>query len=97
MRSDEFKLVYYIGQQEGELYDLRNDRDELWNRWSDLSYSDTKQGLMLDLLDWLASSNYWNAGYRRARTRQYRMRWPTEQDVNLHGRPDILNQFTNKW
>lgn len=33
MRSKTHKLVYYIGQEEGELYDLASDPGELWNLW----------------------------------------------------------------
>ena len=93
MRSDRFKLVYYIGQEEGELYDLRQDRDELWNLWSDSAYQEVKRELLLRLLGWLASSTYWNAGYKRDRARQYLMRWPTGEDVNLHGRPSVPKPF----
>ena len=35
LRTREHKMVYYIGQQEGELYDLIHDPDELYNRWND--------------------------------------------------------------
>ena len=35
----------------------------------------------LRLLSWLATSwTYYNAGYRRARSRHYKMRWPREED-----------------
>ena len=50
-------------------------------------------------LDRLSSSTYWNAGYRhrRARTTNFLMRRPTEQDVNLHGRPSVENPFPKTW
>ena len=35
MRSADHKLVYYIGQEAGELYDLQADRHELDNLWND--------------------------------------------------------------
>ena len=97
MRSEEYKLVYYIGQEAGELYDLRQDKDELWNLWSDLSYREIKHQLLVRLLDWLANSNYWNAGYRRNRARHYTMRWPMADNVTLHGRASVPNQFTRRW
>ena len=97
MRSAECKLVYYIGQEAGELYDLREDRHELWNRWDDPAYAGIKGQLLARLLDWLASSTYWNAGYRRARSTDYRMRWPTEANVNLHGRVSVENPFPQEW
>jgi hypothetical protein len=91
--GDRFELVSYIGQEEGELYDLRQDPDELWNLWSDPAYDEVKRELTLRLLEWLASSTYWNAGYKRDRARQYLMRWPTGEDVNLHGRPSVPKPF----
>ena len=86
MRSSDHKLVYYIGQAEGELYDLRQDPDELYNRWSDAGHAEVKNRMLARLLEWMATSNYYNAGYKRNRQRQYAMRWPGEGDASLHGR-----------
>ena len=86
MRSPTHKMVYYIGQEIGELYDLQADPDELWNKWDDLDCADVKNKMQQDLLAWLATSNYYNAGYKRNRARQYPMRWPTKDDAALHGR-----------
>jgi arylsulfatase A-like enzyme len=97
MRGQRFKLVYYIGQEQGELYDLERDPHELWNLWDDPAHREVKQGLLLRLLDWLAGSTYWNAGYKRTRERETLMRWPTAEDVNLHGRPSIENAFRSRW
>jgi arylsulfatase len=97
MRSLTHKLVYYIGQETGELYDLIEDPGELFNRWDDPAYGAVKVKLHLDLLDWLASSTYWNAGYKRSRARHTLMRWPLDGDVNLHGRPSVENQFVKNW
>jgi arylsulfatase A-like enzyme len=97
MRGERFKLVYYIGQEQGELYDLAEDPHELWNLWDDADHRDVKQDLLVRLLDWLASSTYWNAGYKRTRARETLMRWPTEEEVNLHGRPSIGNSFRDRW
>ena len=36
-------------------------------------------------MEWLAASNYWHSGYKRDRSTQYTMRWPTEVNVNLQG------------
>ena len=85
MRSTTHKLVYYIGQEAGELYDLQADPHELHNLWSDSNYNEVKQQMHRDLLEWLATSNYYNAGYKRNRARQYPMRWPTEDDAILKG------------
>ena len=85
MRSQDHKLVYYIGQEEGELYDLRKDPGELQNLWSNTGYADVRDRLRLRLLEWVTTSNYYNAGYKRNRARQYAMRWPSEGDASLHG------------
>ena len=83
MRSTTHKLVYYIGQEEGELYALEEDPHELFNRWDDLDYAETKTKLLVDLLAWLAGSTYWNAGYKRTRARHTRMRWPMPDSGGL--------------
>ena len=38
------------------------------------------------LLQWLAASTYWHAGYRQTRNPRYNMRWPREEDMGLSGR-----------
>ncbi|MEE2657488.1 MAG: sulfatase-like hydrolase/transferase [Candidatus Latescibacterota bacterium] len=86
MRTHDLKIVYYIGQELGELYNLSEDPDELWNLWEDPAHRETRDRLLRELLDWLASSTYWNAGYRRDRSANYRMRWPAPDDPYLHGR-----------
>ena len=85
MRSPTHKMVYYIGQEEGELYDLVADPAELWNRWDDDAYTGIKAKMKEDLLEWLAASNYWHAGYKRDRSAHYNVRWPTGDNVNLQG------------
>jgi arylsulfatase A-like enzyme len=68
-----------------------------WNLWSDVAYERIKNEMLRDLLDWLAGSVYWNAGYKRTRARQTRMRWPVEGDVNLHGPARFENPFRERW
>ena len=85
MRGTRWKLVYYMGQEEGELYDLETDPHELYNLWDDGEHRTRKLEMKAELLDWLAASTYWNAGYRRNRQRNYRMRWPNAQSVALSG------------
>ena len=80
MRSADHKLVYYIGQELGELYDLRADPDELYNLWEDADHAATKQGLLNELLAWLATSNYYNAGYKWGKLPNYELRFPGGDD-----------------
>jgi arylsulfatase len=76
MRGRDHKIVYYIGQEYGELYDLRQDPHELHNLWSSESHEALRTQLQLLLLQWLAQSNYWTAGYKQKRLRKYGMNWP---------------------
>ena len=39
MRGHRYKLVYYIGQQAGEMYDLNEDPNELQNLWDHEDYT----------------------------------------------------------
>ncbi len=85
LRSVDYKLVYYIGQEEGELYDLQVDSFEFVNLWDEPAYATTRQRLTADLLAWLATSNYYNAGYKWGQQSEYVLRWPSEGDAALGG------------
>lgn len=85
MRSQTHKLVYYIGQEAGELYDLTADPHELENLWDRPEHAAQRDELCTRLLAWLSSSVYYNAGYRQNRARQYKLRWPSDGDAYLHG------------
>ncbi len=85
-RSATHKLVYYIGQEAGELYDLLADPHELWNLWAVNEHAALKNDLLQQLLKWLASSTYFNAGYKQQVGPNYGLRWPGE-NAKLHG-PD---------
>jgi len=85
MRGKDHKMVYYIGEEMGELYDLKNDPDELYNLWNSEEHQPTKTEMRLRLLEWLAASTYWNGGYRQTRRAHYNMRWPRTDDKGLSG------------
>lgn len=85
MRSPTHKLVYYAGQEMGELYDMQTDPHELYNLWNQPQHAALRDSLKLRLLDWLAASTYFNAGYRQNRSRQYELRWPGDGNAHLHG------------
>lgn len=84
LRSDTHKLVYYIGQESGELYDLDADPHELHNLWVHPEHAETKQHLLNELLAWFTTSTYYNSGYKRGQQRHYKLRWPGI-DAGLHG------------
>lgn len=76
MRSKEFKLVYYIGQEYGELYNLERDPWELDNLYDSEVYKEIKMEMKEDLLEWISKSNYFNGNYKAYKSKEYEMRWP---------------------
>jgi hypothetical protein len=52
VRTSTAKLVFYANRSYGELYDLKNDPNELKNLWSESAYETLKNELMRKLLDW---------------------------------------------
>ena len=86
IRSRTHKLVYYIDQPYGELYDLEHDPYELRNLWDEPACREMKTTLKGALLDWLARSNYLNAAYKQSRSRTARLRWPETHGHSLFGR-----------
>jgi arylsulfatase A-like enzyme len=83
IRSQEYKLVYYIDQPYGELYDLQRDPWELENLWDVEAYQAVKVKFKEDFLDWISRSNYFNAGYKQTRSKDYEMIWPENDDFSL--------------
>jgi len=49
--TDRYKLTVYPGESYGELFDLREDPDELHNRWDDPDYADVKADLYRQFLE----------------------------------------------
>ena len=87
IRSRTHKLVYYIGQEAGELYDLQADPDELYNIWGQAAHEEQRRVLLDQVLLWLAASNYYNAGYKQRGPATYRRSWPTPEQPSLTGPP----------
>lgn len=76
LRTREHKMVYYIGQEQGELYDLINDPNELDNRWDDPDWSTVKSRMKEQLLEHVLRSNYSTGGWKSDAERSiYSMRW----------------------
>jgi arylsulfatase A-like enzyme len=58
VRSREWKLVHYLGEnQGGELYDLARDPGELKNLWNDPAYAAKKTEMLDVLLSWRIRSD----------------------------------------
>lgn len=85
LRTPKHKLIYYIGQEAADLYDLEDDPHELVNQWDNPAYAPVRHQLLAQLLQWLATSVYYNSGYRTERARDVRLRWPGDGDAYLHG------------
>jgi arylsulfatase len=57
IRSDDWKLVHYLEDEDGELYDLRKDPTEQKNLWADKDYRDIRDQYVRELLKWSLSSS----------------------------------------
>ena len=57
VRSKDWKLVHYLGNQDGELYDLNNDPGEHVNLWDAPAHRERKEEMLSVLRDWLMRSN----------------------------------------
>lgn len=69
IRNKSYKLVNYTFQEDdGELYDLTNDPNELNNLFNDDNYKQIKQELKMDLLQDILRSTYSNATYKNRNT-----------------------------
>jgi arylsulfatase A-like enzyme len=58
VRSREWKLVHFLDQPFGQLFDLANDPGETRNLWDDATVAQVKQDLLRVLLDWRIRSRY---------------------------------------
>ncbi|UCE55062.1 MAG: sulfatase-like hydrolase/transferase [Desulfobacterales bacterium] len=57
VRSKDWKLVHYLGNQSGELYDLKKDPNEQNNLWTLADYNAKKDELLRVLLNWRMRSD----------------------------------------
>ena len=66
VRSADWKLVHLVDSQEGQLFDLRQDPDEVDNRWDDPSCAEQKRALLDELRQWRIQSDVHTAGWTAA-------------------------------
>jgi arylsulfatase A-like enzyme len=68
VRSRDWKLVHFLGEPFGQLFDLVRDPGEIHNLWDEPSATDRKRELLDVLREWLIRSNYetrdWTAPWR---------------------------------
>ena len=72
-RDDKWKIVLYLDDTYGELYDLKADPHEKKNLWTDDSLAETRERLRADSLLWLARGGL-NANRPPSRAPQQPMR-----------------------
>ena len=56
IRSKNHKLVHFLGSEEGQLFDLKGDPQEVANLWDDGAYREEKRKLLHGLLEWRTRS-----------------------------------------
>ncbi len=57
IRTLDWKLVHYVRAPYGELYNLREDPHELFNRWDDPSCAQARSEMQARLTDWLIATD----------------------------------------
>lgn len=92
LRSKTHKLVYYIGQDEHEFYDLESDPNEFNNLWQNEEKLWLRNKYLNMLLDFLATSNYFTSGYKRTRQKKYQVRWHGDGDTSLQGSSGFVSK-----
>ena len=56
LRTKKWKLVHFVDSDQGQLFDMENDPQEMKNLWGESKYAATKQELILQLLNWRTTS-----------------------------------------
>ncbi|MBT4136334.1 MAG: DUF4976 domain-containing protein, partial [Candidatus Latescibacteria bacterium] len=68
VRSEKWKLVHFIDEPMGQLFDLEKDAKEEKNLWDDPNCQDIKQDMLEAMRKWLIESNLktgqWQEGWR---------------------------------
>ena len=68
IRNEEWKLVHFLHMQCGQLFNLKDDPNEIRNLWDDSSCTNIKKKLLNQLLEWHIESQVhthdWAADFR---------------------------------
>jgi len=68
VRSEEWKLVHFVDSTEGQLFNMKDDPDEVNNLWDDPDSVDTKRAMLDELREWrvrsLVQTAPWAASFR---------------------------------
>jgi arylsulfatase A-like enzyme len=57
IRLGDWKLVYFLGSEEGQLFALESDPDETVNLWDSSDHADVRRALTQKILDWRLQSS----------------------------------------
>jgi arylsulfatase A-like enzyme len=52
VRNQDWKLVHFLDDPDGQLFDMKNDPDEVQNLWTDAAHTEKKQELLGVLREW---------------------------------------------
>lgn len=63
IRTRDWKLVHFLDAEDGQLFDLSRDPDEVHNLWNDPASQERKRELLDTLLTWRVRSQSDNAGW----------------------------------
>ncbi len=63
VRGRDWKLVHFLDEPYGQLFDMQNDPDEVNNLWDDPQHEATKQKLLAVLREWRIRSGYETAAW----------------------------------
>ena len=63
VRTRDWKLVHFLDAEDGQLFDLSRDPDEVHNLWNDPASQERKRELLEALLTWRVRSQSDNAGW----------------------------------
>ena len=66
VRSRDWKLVHFLDEPFGQLFDLKNDPDEVNNLWDDPTAAEQKQVLLNELREWRIRSQYHTRDWAKA-------------------------------
>ena len=58
VRDERYKLIHFVDREDGLLFDMQNDPDEMNNLWDDPAHADIKSKLILKICNWRINSAY---------------------------------------
>jgi arylsulfatase len=66
VRSEDWKLVHFMDEPTGQLFDLNNDPDEIHNLWDDPAHIEKKREMLDVLREWRMRSQFDTANWAEA-------------------------------